>query len=131
VRPSQSKEAVVTVWQTERTTAGPIFKILLGAVGVAVLYYSQVGRGQENDAALLPNSIEDRIDLVVAALNEHFGKQWVNWGLDALRYYIQETLPAPLVTIVGVIVTVEKMSRRSQMSSNLKRQTAAQMLRQR
>lgn len=108
-----------------------IVMILVGAAGVAALYYSQVGKGQDNDAALLPNSIEDRIDLVVAALNEHFGKQWVDLGLDALRYYIQKTLPVPLVTIVGVIVTVEQMSRRSQMSSNLKRQTAAQILGQR
>ena len=107
---------------------GTILVILLGAAGVAALYYSQAGKGQENDAALLPNSIEDRIDLIVTALNEHFGKQWVDWGLDALRYYIQKTLPPPLVTIVGVIVTVEQMSRRRQMSSSLKRQTAAQML---
>lgn len=106
-----------------------ILMILLGAAGVAAIYYSQVGRGQENDAALLPNSIEGRIDLVVAALNEHFGKQWVDWGLDALRHYIQKTLPAPLVTIVGVIVTVEQISRRRRMNGILKRQTAAQMLR--
>jgi hypothetical protein len=108
---------------------GTILMILLGAAGVAALYYSQVGRGQENDAALLPNSIEDRIDLVVSALNEHFGKQWVDWGLDALRSHIQRTLPMPLVTIVGVIVTVEQMSRQRRMSGNLKKQTAAQMLR--
>ena len=45
--------------------------------GAAILYYAQAGRGEENNAALIPDDLEDRIDLVVTRLNAQFGQRWV------------------------------------------------------
>src|SRR5207249_605686 len=52
---------------------GTFFLILLGVgVGAITLYYTKAGRGEENDAALLPNNLEGGIDFVVAKLNKKF-----------------------------------------------------------
>lgn len=65
---------------------GTFFKIVIGVgLGAAALYYIQAGRGEENDAALIPDGLEGRIDLVVKKLNMRFGNAWVNAGLDAPR----------------------------------------------
>lgn len=107
---------------------GAFVMLLLAAVGAIALYYTQVGRGEESDAALIPNSLEGRIDLVVAALNKQFGKRWIDWSMDALKSYLQRTLPATLVTLVDVVSTVELMSRNTRMTSDAKQRIAAQML---
>jgi hypothetical protein len=44
-------------------------------IGAIVLYYLEAGRGQDDDAAAIPNKLEGQIDLVVAALNKQFGNQ--------------------------------------------------------
>jgi hypothetical protein len=101
--------------------------LLLALVGGAALYYIQDGRGEENDAALIPNNLEGQIDRVVAELNKQFGKRWVDWGMDALRSYLQKVLPPPLVALVNVVTAVEQMSRSRPMNSYTKQQTAVQM----
>jgi hypothetical protein len=107
------------------------FILLLVGVGVGAvaLYYTQAGRGQENDAALLPNDLEGRIDLVVGALNKQFGKSWVDLGLDSLEFYLKRILPPDVVALVNVIYQVEQLSKRSSMTSNSKRQAAVNGLR--
>ncbi|SRR6266404_6142167 len=104
---------------------------LFAAVGVGLLYYAQTGQGEENDSALIPNSLEGKIDALVAELNNRFGKQWVDVGIGVLKYYLQNALPASLVTLVDVVAAVENMSKRSQMTSYDKQQLAVQMARAR
>jgi hypothetical protein len=100
------------------------FALLFMAVGAAVLYYLYSGKGEENDARLIPNDIEGRVDLVVAALNRQFGKRWVDFGLHALRSHLQKVLPPPVVALVNVIYNVEQFVRFTEMSGYQKQQTA-------
>lgn len=96
-------------------------------LGLAFLYYARTGLERENDAALLPNSLEEQIDMLVGALNERFGKAWVGIGLRVLEHYVQGALPASLVALVGVIAEVENISKRRFMTSYDKRQLAVEM----
>jgi hypothetical protein len=102
------------------------WKLLLLLLAVGGLYYTQAGRGEENDAAFIPNSLEGQIDRVVAELNKQFGKRWVDWGMDALRSHLQKVLPPQVVALVGVISAVELVSRRTPMTSYAKQQAAVQ-----
>jgi hypothetical protein len=77
---------------------------------------------EENDAPLIPNNFEGRVDLVVAALNKHFGKRWVDFGLHALRSHLQKVLPPPFVALVNVIYNVEQFARFTEMSGYQKQQ---------
>jgi hypothetical protein len=98
--------------------------LLFMAVGAAVLYYLYSGKGEENDAPLIPNDLEGRIDLVVAALNRQLGKRWVDFGLHAIRSHLQKVLPPPVVALVNVIYNVEQFARFTEMSGYQKRRTA-------
>lgn len=98
--------------------------LLVVAVGAAVLYYLYSGKGEENDAPLIPNDIEGRVDLVVAAMNRQFGKHWVDFGLHAVRSHLHTVLPPPVVALVNVIYNVEQFARFTEMSGYQKRQTA-------
>lgn len=98
--------------------------LLLTALGGAALYYLHAGRGEENDAALIPNDLESNIDLVVAVLNKQFGNSWADHGLDALSYYLEKTLPPQALALVTVIYQVELLSRQQQMTSYEKQRTA-------
>ncbi len=81
--------------------------LLLAAAGV---YYAQRGQGKENDAILIPNNIEGRIDFLVDALNKAFGHGWLNLGVKELRAYVGTTLP-PLLALVDIVSAVEQWSR--------------------
>jgi hypothetical protein len=98
--------------------------LLFVAVGAAVLYYLYSGKGKENDAPLIPNDIEGRVDLVVGALNRQFGKHWVDFGLHAVRSHLQKVLPPPVIALVNVIYNVEQFARLTEMSGYQKRRTA-------
>mgnify|MGYP000862506166 CR=1 FL=1 len=76
----------------------------------AALYYLKAGVG-EADAAFIPNTIEGRIDRVVAALNQRFGKEWVSRRLSELTAAIQAALPAPLVGFVDVVYQAEQFGK--------------------
>lgn len=107
-------------------------KILLFVGGGAFfLYYAQAGRGKENNAALIPDSLEDRIDRVVARLNSHFRQGWVNWSLDILSSYLKTVLPSNVVALVNVIYQVELKARQAQMTSFQKQQAAINLARRR
>jgi hypothetical protein len=79
-----------------------------GIVGLVVLDYLVGGRGKENNAALMPDRLEDQIDLVVEELNNQFGKQWVNEGLDRIQNSLQRALPLPLVAAVYAVELMSK-----------------------
>lgn len=84
----------------------------LGAIvgGIMLLDYALGGRRKENDAALVPNRIEDPIDNAVAELDRRFTKQWVDKSLDFIMKSVQETLPLP---IVFAVYGAELMSKNS------------------
>lgn len=109
---------------------GAFFLILLGiGVGAVALYYTNAGRGEENNAALLPDDLEGRIDFVVTALNKKFGKEWVNFGFDVFASYLQKTLPPEVVALVNVISRVEQLSKSTRMDSHTKQQSAVDWVR--
>jgi hypothetical protein len=109
---------------------GKFFGILIGVgLGAVALYYIQAGRGEENDAALIPDDLEGRIDLVVKKLNGRFDKAWVNFGLDAIELYLKAILPWEVVRLVSAIYQVEQLSRTTQMNGHAKQQTAADWIR--
>ena len=100
----------------------------LVVAGLGLLYYAQTGLGKENDSALIPASLENKIDAVVAALNQTFSEQWVDLEVGVLKYALRKALPADLVALVDIVVAVEKMSK-GWMSGPEKQQLAVQMAR--
>jgi len=92
-----------------------------GVLGGALLYYLMAGAGSEKNAALIPDAIEDRLDLVVKALDGRFGKVWVGRGIAALKSALSETLPAPLVALVDVVVAAETLGRQHRWTGAHKR----------
>lgn len=97
--------------------------------GLGLLYYAQTGLGKERDSALIPNILEGRIDALIAALNNKFGKRWVDFGVVAVKYELQRTLPASLVALVDIVANVENTSKVISMSSYEKKRLAVQMAR--
>jgi hypothetical protein len=87
---------------------GTFFLILGIGLGGLGLYYLTAGR-EEKNAALIPDRLEDQIDLVVKELNEKFGPGWVNFGLNALEGYMKSILPWQVVGLVNVIYQVEQL----------------------
>jgi hypothetical protein len=98
-----------------------------GLVGLALLDYALGGRGKKNNAALIPDRFEDQIDLVVTELDNQFGKQWVNKGLDWIQNSLQRALPLP---VVAAVYAVELMSKNSlwPMTGPAKKQAAMNKL---
>lgn len=94
--------------------------------GLGLLYLLQTGLGKEKNSALIPDTIEDRIDSLVAELNNRFGKRWMNLGAGVLKYYLRNALPAPLVSLVDIVARVENMSK-GWMTGYDKRQLAVQL----
>lgn len=103
-------------------------KFLIGgalvALGTYILYYLTTGHGRENNAALIPDTLEDKIDRVVEVLNAQVGKNWAAWGAETLKTYLRNTLPRPLVTLVDVVHAVEQEARRGRIPRYAKRQYA-------
>ena len=98
---------------------------VLIVLGAACLYYLKAGATEKDNAALTPDAVEDRVDALVAALNARVGKDWVKYGAEALKLYLREALPAPMVGLVNVVYAVEQEARRVSLSSAAKRQYAA------
>jgi hypothetical protein len=109
---------------------GKILGIVLGVgIGAVAVYYLTAGRGDESDAALIPDDLEGRIDFVVGALNRRFGKPWVDYGLNALEIYLKGILPWQVVALIGVIYQVEQLSKTRYMNSQAKKETAVKWVR--
>lgn len=88
---------------------------LLGLAGLGALIYAQTGKGQDN-APLIPDEFERQIDDAVAALNQRFGKQWVDWSINIVQSYLRSILPPHLVRLADIIIQVELLSRQAQMA---------------
>lgn len=102
-----------------------IWAVLGVLAGFVVLHYAQTGRGDENNAPLIPDSVEGKIDLVVAELDRRFGKPWVDAGFYAIIAHLQRTLPPPVVAVANAVFEVEQMSRYVRMTGLEKKQAAA------
>ena len=106
---------------------------LLGLAATFVgLAWLTSGRGQ-NNSPLVPDSLEDQIDLAVDSLNKHFDHQWVNYGLDALQAYLERTQPQ-VAWLVRVLYAAEQQSKgwplmTKQAKSQAKKQVAIRMAR--
>lgn len=108
---------------------GKILGVVIGVgIGAVAVYYLTAGRGEETNAALLPDDLEGRIDFVVEALNTDFGKSWVDRGLDALEIYLKGMLPWQVVALIGVIYQVEQLSKTRYMSSQAKKEMAVKWI---
>jgi hypothetical protein len=70
------------------------------AVGAGALFlgafwylaYLQSGKG-ENNSPFVPDAVENQLDRVVAALNQQFGRHWVNTALFFLQRHIEFRFP--------------------------------------
>lgn len=93
---------------TEKKVALAVGGGLVGLVGCAALYYLMAGAGSEKNAALIPDSIEARLDTVVDALNDQFGKQWVDFGIAVLQAGLAKILPPALVALVAAVYKSEQ-----------------------
>lgn len=102
------------LWNDDETLMG-LFGLL--AAGVA-LYWMIAGKPRRH--AAIPASVEERIDHVVETLNEHVGKDWGSFGLEALEAELRGVLPAPLFSLLDVVHTVEEHAPQ-QLSSSTKR----------
>lgn len=98
----------------------------LVVAGLGLLYYAQTGLGKENDSALIPNTLEGKIDALIDALNKRFDKRWVDRGVGVLKYSLHQVLPAELITLVDVVATVENLSK-GWMTGAEKKQLAVQL----
>lgn len=108
---------------------GKLLGVLGGViVGGVVLDYLLGGRGKESNAALVPDRLEDQIDLVVEEFNNQFGKQWVNRGLNWIQNSLQRVLPP---AVVAAVYAVEVMSKNNlwPMSGYDKKQEALRRIR--
>ena len=105
-------------------------KILVGVgvgLGLIGLYYLTAGYDRENNAALIPDSLEDRIDHVVNILNANVGKEWGYKGAETLKFILRRALPPYLVALIDVVYAVEQESLRVRMASDTKRRRAVAM----
>ena len=104
---------------------GNFLGIVIGVgIGALAVYYLTADRGEESNAALIPDDLEGRIDFIVEALNKKFDKSWVDRGLDALEIYLKGLLPWQVVALIGVIYQVERLSKTKYMNSQAKKETA-------
>lgn len=94
---------------------------LLALAGI--VYYSETGQG-ENNSTLIPDSLEGRIDFLVGALNQRFGKRWLDAGVEAIRHYLATAHPS-LLALTEVIIRVELASRGQFMMSSYNKQQMA------
>lgn len=62
---------------------------------------------------------------MVDTLNARLGKNWGDLGIEAIKFLLRKTLPAPLVALVDVVHGVELNARRTHATGHTKRQLAA------
>jgi hypothetical protein len=66
--------------------------------------------------------------LLAAALNQQFGHQWVNLGLNVLQAYIERTVPQ-VAALVNVVYSAEQAYRHIPKAGYAKKQAAIKMAR--
>ncbi len=100
---------------------------LVGAGGF-LLYYLMSGAGSENDAPLIPNSIERHLDAVVDALNRRVGKGWVRFGISFLERALEGVLPPGTVAFVSAVHQAEQIGLQRGLSGPQKRHHAVRLV---
>jgi len=98
---------------------------LLALGGLA--YYSQTGREEGQDSALIPNRIEDPIDRLVALLNQRFGPQWIDAGVYGIRLYLRSAAPG-LLYLADAVAAAEQRYKGVPKSGPLKKREVMQQL---
>jgi hypothetical protein len=103
--------------------------VFLGVATVVAIGYAWLtsGRGQ-NNSPLIPDRLEDQIDLVVEELNKEFGHQWVTYRLNDLQSHIERTWPQ-LTAWVRLLLLAEQAYSHISKAGSAKKQYALQMAR--
>lgn len=99
---------------------------LLGVFAGAVIYYSKVGQGKENNAVAIPDSLERLIDDAVDTLNRRYGKGWIDVGINVAVSYLRRAMPQA-AAVADIIAEVELESRRRPMSGRDKQQAVGRI----
>jgi hypothetical protein len=107
------------LWNDEETFVG-LFGLL--AFGAALYWLIAGGAGRREQ---IPESLEERIDHVVEALNDRYGKDWGSKDLRALEAGLRGVLPAKLLSLLDVVHVVEEHAAQWGLSSSTKRWWAA------
>jgi hypothetical protein len=102
---------------------------LLLLIGGLLLLGVKIATAEEKSGTPVPADPGGQIDLIVEKLNEHFGKQWVQFALNVLKAYLEQTLPKPVVELANVVYAVEQQSQYIPMRGPEKKQAALNMLR--
>lgn len=69
-----------------------------GAAFFALAYITSGRRGKASP--LLPEPIEQKLTQLVTVLDEHFGREWVDRGMDALQSALRGTAPDNLLQLL-------------------------------
>jgi hypothetical protein len=109
--------------QKDETTGILIGVGIVAVAGALILHYLTSGVGDAN-ATLVPDGLEVHVDRVVEALNQKFGKRWVNRALATLRAGLASTLPPQLVLLVNTVHRVEQLGQQYGWNGNQKRSHA-------
>jgi hypothetical protein len=89
------------------------------------LAYLKNGKGESN-SPFVPDTLEDRLDAVVGALNRNFGQRWVNIALNFLERQMELAMPGA-AALVNAAYLVE-LNHAGQAGA-IKKQAALRMLR--
>lgn len=108
---------------------GAAGSLVAGAVAFFGVAYARSGR-REQDSKLIPNKLEDQIDKLVSWLDNRFGKQWVDRGLDALQTALSTSGPGMLVRILEPVFLAEVTGREKQWTGKKKLKYASTHLHQ-
>lgn len=82
---------------------------LLGLLATFVSLAWLISGRDENNSPLIPDALEDQIDLAIDSLNKYYGHQWVTFGLNAAQGYLERTQPH-VAWLVHVLYAVEQQS---------------------
>ena len=82
---------------------------ILGGIGAVFAYnYAKSGGGSKKNAVLVPDELEDRIDLIVDMLNAKWpDKRWADKGLHVVTTYLESALPPVLIKLVNAVQEAE------------------------
>ena len=89
---------------------GGVLVVIGVLAGLALLHYTQTGRGKENNAPLLPDRFEGWIDNIVGELNKRFGHRWVTLGLNFLQARLANVLPPQAVLVLNAVYAAEQQA---------------------